>query len=279
MTWLLPLTIIIPLTGAGLTLVASRRPRVQRVISVGTLTAQLVVELVMLFQVAADGPIVMHVGGWTAPFGITLVADHLASFMLVVSTIVSLAVLVYAISQGMADSSETPETPVSIFHPTFLILVTGVSNAFIAGDLFNLFVSFEILLTASYVLLTLGRDEGAAAGRRALHRGVAAVSSLIFLSAIAMLYAATGTVNLADLSVKLADAAGRHRRRAAGAAAGGVRRQGGGLPDVGVAAGLLSERPRAGHRGVRRFAHQGGHLRDHPGADAAVPDRARSAPC
>src|SRR6476469_7304622 len=202
MTWLLPMAIIIPLAAAGLTLVASRRPRVQRVISVGALAVQLIVELVMLLQVSNTGPIVMHVGGWTAPFGITLVADQLAAFMLVVSTTVSLAVLVYAISQGMADESETPETPVSIFHPTFLILVTGVSNAFIAGDLFNLFVSFEILLTASFVLLTSGGT------RERLRAGVpyivvSLLSSLIFLAGIAMVYAATGTVNLADLAQKI----------------------------------------------------------------------------
>src|SRR6476661_2957169 len=84
MTWLLPLAIIIPLAAAGLTLVASRRPRIQRIISVGALAIQLVVELVMLLQVSATGPFVMHVGGWTAPFGITVVADQLAAFMLVV---------------------------------------------------------------------------------------------------------------------------------------------------------------------------------------------------
>jgi len=204
MIWLLPLAIIIPLAGTGFTLVASRRPRIQRVISIGTLSIQLVIEMVLLLRVTADGPMVMHVGGWTAPFGITLVADPLAAFMLVVSTTVSLAVLVYAISQGMADGSETPETPVSIFHPTFLILVTGVSNAFVAGDLFNLFVSFEILLTASYVLLTIGgTKERLRAG--APYIVVSLLSSLIFLAAIAMIYAATGTVNLADLSVKLGE--------------------------------------------------------------------------
>ena len=203
MTWLLPMAIILPITGAALTLVASRRPRVQRAISVTVLSIQLVVELVMLLQVGRDGPLVMHIGGWTAPLGVTLVADELAAFMLVVSTIVSLAVLVYGISQGIADREVGPEVPISIFHPTFLILVTGVSNAFIAGDLFNLFVSFEILLTASYVLLTSGGT------RERLRAGapyivVSLLSSLIFLSAIAMIYAATGTVNMADLSGKLA---------------------------------------------------------------------------
>ena len=200
--FLLPLAIVLPMAGAATTLVVSRRPRVQRAISVGTLALQLAIELVMLARVVQNGPIVMNVGGWTAPFGITLVADELAAFMLVVSTSVALAVLVYAISQGMADESETPETPVSIFHPTFLILATGVSNAFVAGDLFNLFVSFEILLTASFVLITLGGT------RERLRAGapyivVSLLSSLIFLSAIALTYAATGTINLADLSVKL----------------------------------------------------------------------------
>src|SRR6476620_9245429 len=201
-TWLLPMTIILPITGAALTLVAGRRPHVQRTISVTVISVQLLVELTLITQVTNGGPMVMHVGGWTAPLGVTLVADELAAFMMVVSTVVSLAVLVYGISQGIADREVGPEVPISIFHPTFLILITGVSNAFVAGDLFNLFVSFEILLTASFVLLTSGGT------RERLRAGapyivVSLLSSLIFLSGIAMVYAATGTVNLADLSTKI----------------------------------------------------------------------------
>ncbi|WP_348538456.1 proton-conducting transporter transmembrane domain-containing protein, partial [Streptococcus pneumoniae] len=94
--------------------------------------------------------------------------------------------------------------PVSIFHPTFLILVAGVSNAFLAGDLFNLYVGFEILLTSSYVLLTMG---GTAQRIRAgvTYVVVSVLSSVVFLIAIAMIYAATGTVNMADLAVKLGE--------------------------------------------------------------------------
>src|SRR6195952_4997575 len=103
MTWLLPMAIILPITGAALTLVASRRPRVQRAISVTTISIQLAVEILLLLQVQDDGPVVMHIGGWTAPLGVTLVADGLSSVLLVVSAMVSLAVLVYAISQGIAD--------------------------------------------------------------------------------------------------------------------------------------------------------------------------------
>src|SRR6478609_6734527 len=202
-TWLLPMTIILPITGAALTLVAGRRPHVQRTISVTVISIQLLVELTLITQVEHNGPMVMHVGGWTAPLGVTLVADELSAFMLVVSTIVALAVLVYGISQGIADREIGPEVPISIFHPTFLILVTGISNAFVAGDLFNLFVSFEILLTASYVLLTSGgTKERLRAG--APYIVVSLLSSLIFLAAIAMIYGATGTVNMADLSGKLA---------------------------------------------------------------------------
>jgi multicomponent Na+:H+ antiporter subunit D len=89
-----------------------------------------------------------------------------------------------------------------VFHPSFLILIAGVSDAFLAGDLFNLYVGFEMLLTASYVLLTLG---GTTARIRAgvTYVVVSVVSSLLFLIAIAMVYAATGTVNMADLAVKL----------------------------------------------------------------------------
>ncbi|HET8590670.1 MAG TPA: Na+/H+ antiporter subunit D [Nakamurella sp.] len=206
MTALLPVSVMLPLLGAGLTLVARRAAGVQRVISVLALAVQLVTECAMLIGIDASGPIVMHLGGWAAPVGIALVADRFAAILMVVSTVVTLGVLVYAISQETAGhpgwfgrGSSAPA-----FHPAMLIMATGVSNAFVAGDLFNLFVSFEILLTASYVLLTVG---GTAERMRAgtSYLVVSLLSSLIFLAAIALVYSATGTVNLADLAGRLAD--------------------------------------------------------------------------
>ena len=122
--------------------------------------------------------------------------------MLVVAATVALGVLVFAVGQGSADGDE--ETPLSIFHPTFLVLIAGVANAFLAGDLFNLYVGFEILLTASYVLLTLG---GSAPRIRAgiTYIVVSLLSSLIFLAAIALVYASTGTVNMAQLAGRLGE--------------------------------------------------------------------------
>jgi multicomponent Na+:H+ antiporter subunit D len=199
---LAPLPVLLPLLGAAGTLLVSGHPTFQRTLSTTVLTAVLAVSVVLLFMADADGATAVSVGGWRVPLGIVLVVDRLSALMLVVASTVALGVLVFAVGQGAADGSE--ETPLSIFHPTFLVLVAGVGNAFLAGDLFNLYVGFEILLMASYVLLTLG-------GTAARIRGgityivVSLTSSVLFLAAIGLVYAATGTVNMAQLAVRLGD--------------------------------------------------------------------------
>ncbi len=203
---LTPLPVLIPMLAAAATLIAGRRPRLQRVITLGALTAVLMVCAVLVYYTDRVGTIAVQVGGWgqtepgMGPLGITLVVDRLSAMMLVVSAIVLLAVMFYAIGQGIRDGDE--RQPVSIFLPTYLALTAGVCNAFLAGDLFNLFVGFEILLTASFVLLTLGASkERVRAGISYVM--VSMVSSLIFLLGIALVYAATGTLNMAELAVRL----------------------------------------------------------------------------
>jgi multicomponent Na+:H+ antiporter subunit D len=198
-TWLVPLPVIMPLLGAAATLLMFRRPRVQRAISVSVLTATLVVSAVLL-ALSADGPLVVAVGGWPVPLGIVLVADQLAALMLVVSAAVTLCVLLYSIGQGGADGDE--EHPLSVYHPTYLILTAGVTNAFLSGDLFNLYVGFEILLAASYVLITLGGTENRIRAGTT-YVVVSLLSSVIFLAAIGLIYAATGTLNMAQLVERL----------------------------------------------------------------------------
>ena len=202
MNTLTTLVVLLPLLGAAAALTQAKRPRVQTLIAVSVLSAVLVIGAVLLVTVDANGAIAVELGGWSAPFGIVLVVDRLAALMLVVSAAVLLAVLVFSVGQGLADGDR--ETPVSIYYPTYLILATGVFNAFVAGDLFNLYVSFEILLVASYVLITVG---GTAPRIRAgtVYIVVSLVSSAIFLAAIAMIYGATGTVNIAQLTVRLAE--------------------------------------------------------------------------
>ncbi|ALU40914.1 cation:proton antiporter [Kocuria flava] len=199
---LAPLAVIIPFLGAALNLLLLRRNRLQRTVAIGALVLSLVVETVVLVGTWDLGPQAVHLGGWEAPWGIVMVVDQLSSLLLVVSTVVSLSVLVYATGQGVADGDD--EGPISIFHPSFLILVAGVSNAFLAGDLFNLYVGFEILLVASYVLMTMGGTV------QRIRTGVtyvvvSVISSVLFLITIAMIYGATGTITMADLSVKLAE--------------------------------------------------------------------------
>ncbi len=200
MTALLPISVMLPLLGAGLALLFRRAPTAQRWVSVSALAIQLATEVAMVAGIDSDGTIVMHLGGWAAPVGIALVADRFAAILMVISTVVTLAVLIYAIAQQR--SGETPDGSAAVFHPAMLIMAAGVSNAFVAGDLFNLFVSFEILLTASYVLLTMGGTaERLRAG--APYLVVSLLSSIVFLSAIALVYSATGTVNLADLAQRI----------------------------------------------------------------------------
>jgi multicomponent Na+:H+ antiporter subunit D len=199
MTWLVPLPVMMPLLGAAATLLMFRRPRVQRAISVSVLTATLAVSAVLLV-LSADGPLVVAVGGWPVPLGIVLVADQLATLMLVVSAAVTLCVLLYSIGQGTADGDE--EHPLSVYHPTYLILTAGVTNAFLSGDLFNLYVGFEILLAASYVLITLGGTENRIRAGTT-YVVVSLLSSVIFLAGIGLVYAATGTLNMAQLVERL----------------------------------------------------------------------------
>ncbi|MFG1887023.1 Na+/H+ antiporter subunit D [Micromonospora sp. NPDC049051] len=200
MTWLVPLPVVMPLLGAALTLLLVGRPRAQRWVSLTVLTATVAVAATLLLRASLDGPLVVEVGGWVAPLGIVLVADQLAALMLVVSAAVTLCVLVYSIGQGTADGNE--ETPLSVYHPTYLVLTAGVCNAFLSGDLFNLYVGFEILLVASYVLLTLGSTETRIRAGTT-YVVVSLLSSLIFLIAIGLVYAATGTLNLAQLVDRL----------------------------------------------------------------------------
>lgn len=205
MTALVPLPVLLPLFGAGVTLMLGHRPAAQRVVSTATLTAVVGVTAVLVVQVDRSGPQVLWVGAWPEPLGIALVADRLSALLVLVSAVVSLAVLVFSIGQGMTDDDQ--DTPLTIYHPTFLVLVAGVSNAFLAGDLFNLFVSFEILLFASYVLLTLG-GTGARIRAGTIYVVVNMLSSALFLIALAAVYAATGSLNLAQLSGRLAELPG-----------------------------------------------------------------------
>ncbi|WP_129657266.1 Na+/H+ antiporter subunit D [Rothia uropygialis] len=197
-----PAAVVFPLMAAGANFTLYRHPNAQRLLSIIAMLATLCLESILLVSTWGTGPQSVTLGAWAAPFGIVMVVDQLSSLMLVVSTLVSFAVMIYATGQGLADGDS--DAPISVFYPTYLVLLAGVSNAFLAGDLFNLYVGFEILLTASYVLLTMS---GSAPRIRAgiTYTVVSVISSMLFLISIGMIYAALGTVNMADIAAKAPD--------------------------------------------------------------------------
>ena len=202
MTQIVVLPVLLPLLGAGLCLVFGRSARAQRLISVVVLTTVVVTATTLLVRADRYGPQSVQIGGWGPDIGISLIADRLSALMLLVSTFVTLCVLLYSFGQGIVEYGR--ETPLSVFHPTFLVLSAGVSNAFLSADLFNLFVGFEVLLAASFVLITLGGTE-ARIRAGTIYVIVSLVSSAVFLVAISCVYAATGTVNFAELAGRIAE--------------------------------------------------------------------------
>ena len=186
--------LLVAVTAAVLTLTLGRRPRIQRAASViGVLgyvgTASAAVWTLVLGP-AAPGAAVYQVGGWSAPFGITLVLDGLSAFMLAIAAGVGLASMLFSVRYV------TPENQRVYYHPLFHTLLVGVTGAFLTGDLFNLFVWFEVMLIVSYVFVAFyGTDRATAASFRYLVMNV--FGSALMLVAVGGLYATTWTLNMA----------------------------------------------------------------------------------
>jgi multicomponent Na+:H+ antiporter subunit D len=195
---LLAVPLVVPLLGAALSMIVRARP-VQRVISFSVLLAALGSAIGLLAHVAATDDIaVSSLGGWPAPVAITLVGDRLSTMMLVIALALLCVVLVFAIGQRASDERSP------FYHPVYLVMSAGIAQAFLAGDLFNLFVAFELLLMSSYVLLTLeGTDAQIRSGTTYVVLNV--VESTILLTAVGLVFAATGTVNMAELPARLAE--------------------------------------------------------------------------
>lgn len=202
MPYMIPTAVLLPALAAALALLLGRTPGAQRFVALGSLVLLSVLSLSMIVITDLEGIQTVQIGGWDAPIGITLVADRLSTTMLFVSSVVLLCVMWYAIAQGVRDGGK--DEPVAVFLPSYMLLSMGVNLSFLAGDLFNLYVGFEIFLVASYVLLTLG---GSPSRVRAGigYVVVSMISSMIFLFALAMVYASVGTVNMAQIGERMED--------------------------------------------------------------------------
>ena len=197
MTIFLVLSIVIPLLTAVVLLLAWGSPRIQRWLHVAGAAGLLVVTVTLFRQVWAGGIQTIAVGNWSAPFGITLVADLLSATMVVLIALVGLATAIYSLAvvdrQGQQDG----------YFPLVQILIMGLIGAVLTGDLFNLFVWFEVMLITSFVLLALGGERSQIEGAFK-YVTLNLFASSLFLAAIGILYGATGTLNMADLARQFA---------------------------------------------------------------------------
>jgi multicomponent K+:H+ antiporter subunit D len=193
------LPIVVPLiAGTLMFFVAEARRNTRIALALGSVLAQLAAGAALLYLTSdaapyiwAEGVGVYPVGGWPAPFGIVLVVDRLAAVMVTLSATVALAALVYSVTRW-----DRPGQP---FHSLFQFLTMGLNGAFLTGDLFNLFVFFEVLLAASYGLML--RGGGTERVRLGLHYvAVNLTGSILFLVGVALIYGMAGTLNMADLA-------------------------------------------------------------------------------
>ena len=170
-------------------------PMRRRCVSMVSCVIQLLLVVLLLLKVAQDGQIHYAIGNWQAPFGIILVADNVAMILVCLTTFLALGAICY----GSAGEDEKG----SFFHPLFQFQLMGINGAFLTGDLFNLFVFFEVLLIASYALLI--HAGGKNKTKAAVHYVVLNLTgSAIFLFSLAVLYGTLGTLNIADMALKIA---------------------------------------------------------------------------
>jgi multicomponent K+:H+ antiporter subunit D len=193
MSHLVIMPLLLPLlTGILLLLLRGSATELQRLINLAATLGLVAVALLLLIQTGEGQVEVYRLGNWSAPFGIVLAADRLAAVMVLVTGLLATGVLLHGRRVG------------SYFHVLFQMQLFGLNGAFLTGDLFNLFVFFEVLLIASYGLLLLGGGRNRT--RAGLHYVVLnLVGSTLFLFAVGSLYGVLGTLNMADMAVRLAE--------------------------------------------------------------------------
>ena len=195
---LLILPIIVPFFFAILLLFFKKHIRIQRFLTLFGLVISLVAALRLMWKVKTVGVQSVTLGSWPAPFGISLVSDMLSVLLVTTSLIISICVVMYSFT-AIGEARER-----FYYYPAILFMLTGINGAFTTGDIFNMFVFFEVLLIASYVLIVLGGE------KRQLRESIKyllvnVISSALFVVAIGLLYSVVGTLNMADISMKITE--------------------------------------------------------------------------
>ena len=194
------LPVAVPVATAALLLLIRHRPRLARPVSFAGMTVLLLNNNLLTLQVLKHGMVTAQMGNWPAPAGITLAVDTFSALMLSVAAIMGFTIMIYSLVDIDGQRQRYH------YHPLLHLLLMGVCGAFLTGDMFNLYVWIEVTLISSFALMTLGGERGQLEG------GVKYVvlnlfSSVFLLVGVGTLYRLTGTLNMADLAVKLPEAA------------------------------------------------------------------------
>ena len=193
---ILLLPFIVALLSAIVSLIFWQSNRWQRLVFLLGSLFYLASSFALLSYVWKNGIVAYQAGGWVAPYGITLVADLFSAGMVLLTGILTIVSALY-FTGGVKDKQVS-----NVFHPLFHFLVFGLTGAFLAGDVFNLYVWFEVMLVTSFVLFTLGNSRSQLEGS-IKYVAINVVSSSIFLAGIGVLYGLTGSLNLAALATKI----------------------------------------------------------------------------
>lgn len=199
MSNLLVLPILIPLTTAVILIFLKEKIRLQRVISAVSGLLNILVAVLLVSRVHSEGIQTLQMGGWAPPYGIVFVGDMFAVLLVMMASIVSFAILCYSFS-SIGEKRER-----FYYYTFFQFLLVGVYGSFLTGDIFNLFVFFEVMLISSYALISLGGTK-LQLRETSKYLLINIVSSTLFVAAVAYLYAAVGTLNMAHLSQRIAEA-------------------------------------------------------------------------
>ncbi len=199
MSNLLVLPILIPLCTAVILIFFKEKIRLQRGISAVSGGLNILIAVLLVARVHAEGIQTLQMGGWAPPYGIVFVGDMFAVLLVTMASVVSFAILLYSF-HSIGEKRER-----FYYYTFFQFLLVGVYGSFLTGDIFNLFVFFEVMLISSYALISIG-------GTRLQLRETSKylliniVSSTLFVAAVAYLYAAVGTLNMAHLSQRISEA-------------------------------------------------------------------------
>lgn len=196
MNWLLITCLLSPITMAALTFIVPGDRRVKGLLSIAGMVVLLLLSLVLLYCVNTQGVLSGQMGGWQAPMGITLIADLFSAILIVVTALVGLAVAIYSFT----DINEARVN--GGFHTFLHMLIGGVVGAFVTGDLFNLYVWFEVMLISSFALLVLGGNRIQLDGA-VKYVAINLISTVVLLASIGLVYGLTGTLNMADLHQRM----------------------------------------------------------------------------